>query len=271
MPRRFANERFMNSGDVVRISSNSFEKEEKIIKVRLSWGGYTYLDLSAIMLDENGRICMENNRPRIDDIVCFRSTIRWKPVSDDNMFEGKIYSDVSEAVRDRVCRNRIEYMLRCYPSSICGGVIGSHDELGQEGDSADDINEEAIYIRVDKIDMSQYSSVAIVATISLEDAKRGERFEDFSNLMVEFVEPAADGMDNKVIAGPYLLNNNELCDNGISRGGCTGICLGFIKCDEDGEWRFEATAKGYKLEHIRDEIGRDVVVVPIVTIANSFF
>ena len=269
MPRRFANERFMNSGDVVKLNFDHFD-EERIIKVRLSWGGYTYLDLSAIMLNEDGRICMENNRPRIDDIVCFRSTIRWKPVSDDNMFEGKIYSDVSEAVRDGVCKNRIGYMLRCYPSSICGGIIGSHDEQGQEGDSADDINEEAIYIRVDKIDMSQYSSVAIVATISLEDAKRGDRFEDISNPMVEFVEPAADGMDNKVIAGPYLLNNNERCDNGLSSGGCTGICLGFIKCDEDGEWYFEATAKGYELEHIKDDNGKEVAVSPIVTIANIF-
>ena len=270
MPRKFTNEQFMKSGDVVKISSDSFDKDERIIKVRLSWGGDTDLDLSAIMLDENGMIFVEDDKARIDDVVCFRSSIRWKPVSDDKMFEGKIYHNVSEAVKDKVCKNKKEYMERCYPSSICGGVIGSHDEQGQEGDSADDIHVEEIYIRVDKIDMSQYSSVAIVATISLDDVKKGDKFVDISDPMVEFVEPDADGMDNKVIAGPYLLNNNERCDNGLSRGECTGICLGFIKCDEDGEWYFEATAKGYELEHIKDDNGKEVAVVPLLTVANSF-
>lgn len=270
----FTNEDFIKSGDVVNISSDIFTKEERIIKVRLSWRGRYDLDLSAIMLDENGRLHTDEIEdengisivPRIDDVVCFRSTIRWKANSEENILEGKIYQNLKEAIKDKVCKTKREYSDEFYPVSICGGVIGPRDEQGDENDDTTVVHEEELYLRIDKIDLCEYSSVAIIATISLLDVKDGAKFADIASPKVEFFEPDNNDMEDKEIVPPYLLDRNNPDANIIPRRECTGICLGFFKWDENGELSFEATERGYRQKF--DENGG--AIVPIATVANSF-
>lgn len=249
----------IEKGDIFSFDEDIFAKpEEQIIKIEMEWKSNpsekTDLDISVIMLNENHNI---NNK---QDLVFFNSERRWQPSSpigseDFNPLDGK----VSLWTDDRPSfKNRIEWLEETLPLSIDNSVIGSWDDKGD--DDVTSSSQEQIHVLLNEIDVRRYRSIAIIASVALDQTKdeqgrtrflEGKKFGDVYNPIVRIY----NATDNKVLA-EYRLNNEHP--------DCDGICFGYIEYASE-KWQFIADEKGYK--GVRD--GK-YYRGGILQIANSF-
>lgn len=214
--------RTLSSGDI--FSFDDFVKPEfNVAKVVLTWETASEepdLDLAAIMLNNNGRVSKK------EDLVYFKSSRRWKPeLPMDSCEFDPLKGTVSEFEKDKQnFKNKEEWQAQTLPLSLDNSVIGSWDDRGD----TDGPSEERLHVRFKEIDTRNYSAVAIIATISMDDIQKGYTFKDVFNPIVKIL----DANDDRVLA-EYKLNENFQNSD--------GVCVGYLQFNNiKNSWEFEA-------------------------------
>lgn len=155
-----------------------FDKPE-ITKLRidLTWAG-TDLDICAFMLGNDGLIHEK------EDLVYFKSQLRWKTEKrflDPNFNPLKgTFSTWPEACKD--FKNQIKWMELTLPISSDGSVIGSWDDMADDGEDED--CGETMHVLLDEVDTSKYASIVFAAVVAKDRIIKGDRFEDAHNPVV---------------------------------------------------------------------------------------
>lgn len=256
-PENFEKKR-MKGGETVKFEPVTFEKHNfTIVKIKLNWEvasdsivDKVDLDIAAVLLNRNGNV------ERYEDLVFFGSGMpriigfedpetrripkyenidskkhrRWKtskPIgsADFDPLVGTI-SLLSEEVKHNVSKD--DWQKQTLPISLDNSVIGSWDDLGDDEGGC----EEQMYIRFKEISKN-YSSIAIVASVSYEDIREGKKFGDIYNPVITII----DANNNVELADFKLNNDHPECDS---------ICVGFVQFDPDtASWGFKANEKGY--------------------------
>ncbi len=177
------------------------------IKVELGWKGGD-LDASAFLLGEDGVIM------RDEDFVFYKSESRTEPF--DRMKFG----------------NKKKWRDDTRPMSFDGSVLGSFDDLGGEVEDDTDESDETIDVDLDNIDV-KIQEIIFVVTIYNRDGETGITFKDVIDPYIKIIN--AETEDQIV---QYKLAENF--------GSETGVEVGKLICNIEGEWEFEAVGKGYE-------------------------
>ncbi len=155
-----------------------FDKPELTkIRIDLTWVG-TDLDICAFMLGNDGMIHEK------EDVVYFNSQLRWKTKLEFNDPEfNPLEGDVSQwptACKD--FKNQFKWMEATLPISSDGAVIGSWDDMSDDGD--DEECGETMHVILDEVDTRKYSSIVFAAVVAKDRIKTGDTFEDAHNPVV---------------------------------------------------------------------------------------
>ena len=221
-----------NSGEVVPFNPEILRKGNPEIKVLLSWEGDADLDIAAFMLDRNGSL-----RGNAENLIFYNTERRWKPELD---FEDENYTPLRGKVSlwpasGTEFRNNDEWFFVTLPLSLDDSLIGARDNRGDDDDENEEItHEEELYVRLSKIDIRRYRSIAIVASIHQEDNEPPKKFSDIFNPLVNIYDA---GVNQKDIE--YQLNNANFAN-------CECVIVGFIKYNEvTSRWDYVTADKGY--------------------------
>ena len=130
----------------------------KTVKIDLIWAG-TDLDVCAFLLGDDGMIKIK------EDLVYFKSQRRWMPeppISDPEF--APLKGRVSRSWKEEGFKNPQKWMDATLPLSADDSVIGSWDDMADE-DGGDDDCGETMHVRLDEVDVSQYSSIVFAAVV----------------------------------------------------------------------------------------------------------
>ncbi len=123
--------------------------------------------------------------------------------------------------------NKRLWRKKTHPMSSDGSVMGSIDNTGDDEEDFD--RSEEMYVNLDKVDGS-VTEIILCTTVFPK-----EGYEDFGSVM----EPYISIVDE--------LSGEELCRYDLKEKfkNENAVEAGKLICDEEGEWSFEATGKGY--------------------------
>ncbi len=176
------------------------------IQVELGWKGGVDLDASTFLLGEDGVIL------RDEDFVYFKSENRSKP------FDRNEYG------------NKKKWREETRPMSFDGAVLGSIDETGDDADESDASNE-TIDVDLDSVD-GKITEIVFLVTIYNREEETGITFKEVIDPYIKIIDA-----DNGSDILQYKLSENFASE--------TGVVVGKLNCNIDGEWEFEAIGKGY--------------------------
>ena len=117
------------------------------------------------------------------------------------------------------------------PYSPCKGVIGSVDDLGDDGEEADGSGEEEADIYLKRLSKN-ISEVIIVASIYNEEGERKQNFGQARNSYIKIINS-----ENKQELAIYELDEDFSIE--------TAVEFGRIY-RKSGNWKFQAIGKGYR-------------------------
>lgn len=149
-----------------------FDKPElSNLRVDLTWTG-TDLDICAFLLGEDGLMHEKA------DLVYFNSQRRWKTSKEFNdeefnPLDGKV-SLWEDACSD--FKNKRKWMEATLPISQDNSVIGSWDDMDDDGDS--DECGETMHVLLDEVDTRKYRSIVFAAVVAKDRIAKGETFAD---------------------------------------------------------------------------------------------
>lgn len=195
----------LNKGDRFQL-----KKSEGLTKLQviLGWKGGADLDACAFLLNEDGVISNDA------DFVFYNSENREEEFDKQKFGKKKYWREHTR------------------PMSADGSVMGSIDDTGEGADDDDDENKkrsEEMYVNLDKVDGS-VTEIILCTTVYPK-----EGYENFGS-----------------VRNPYISIINEETGDELCRYDLkaefkneTAVEAGKLVCDEEGEWSFEATGKGY--------------------------
>jgi stress response protein SCP2 len=197
----------LNKGDRFKLlKSGGLTK----IQVELGWKGGD-LDASTFLLGEDGVILRDS------DFVYYNSENRTEPF-------------------DRIkFGNKKKWKKETRPMSFDGAVLGSLDDTGviiDEVDEEDEESNETIDVDLESIE-AKIQEIIFVVTIYNREGDSGITFKDVIDPYIKIIN--AETEDEIVV---YKLAENF--------GSETGVEVGKLICNIDGEWDFEAVGKGYE-------------------------
>lgn len=122
--------------------------------------------------------------------------------------------------------NKKSWRMKTRPMSTDGSVMGSIDDQGDGDDDDADASEE-MYVNLDKVDGS-VTEIVFCVTIFEETETFGSVNDPYISIINEET-------------------GDELCRYDLKEKfkNETAVEAGKLVCDEEGEWSFEATGKGY--------------------------
>ncbi len=122
--------------------------------------------------------------------------------------------------------NKKSWRMKTRPMSADGSVMGSIDDQGDGDDDDADASEE-MYVNLDKVDGS-VTEIVFCVTIFEEKETFGSVNDPYISIINEET-------------------GDELCRYDLKEKfkNETAVEAGKLVCDEEGEWSFEATGKGY--------------------------
>lgn len=122
--------------------------------------------------------------------------------------------------------NKKSWRMKTHPMSADGSVMGSIDDQGDGDDDDADASEE-MYVNLDKVDGS-VTEIVFCVTIFEETETFGSVNDPYISIINEET-------------------GDELCRYDLKEKfkNETAVEAGKLVCDEEGEWSFEATGKGY--------------------------
>lgn len=122
--------------------------------------------------------------------------------------------------------NKRLWRMKTHPMSSDGSVMGAIDDTGDDEDDAADASEE-MYVNLDKVDGS-VTEIVFCVTIYEEKTTFGSVNDPYISIINEET-------------------GDELCRYDLKEKfkNETAVEAGKLICDEEGEWSFEATGKGY--------------------------
>lgn len=177
------------------------------IQVELGWKGGD-LDASTFLLGEDGVILRDN------DFVFYNSESRTEPF-------------------DRIkFGNKKKWKGLTRPMSFDGAVLGSLDDTGDDIDDDASESNETIEVDLESVD-GKIQEIIFVVTIYNREGDTGITFKDVKDPYIKIIN--ADTEDEII---RYKLAENF--------GTETGVEVGKLICNIDGEWDFEAVGKGYE-------------------------
>jgi stress response protein SCP2 len=178
------------------------------IQVELGWKGGD-LDASAFLLGEDGEILRDS------DFVFYNSDNRTVP------FDRAEFG------------NKRKWKEKTRPMSFDGSVLGSFDDTGSEEIEEDsDESDETIDVDLDSVD-GKIQEIVFVVTIYNRAGDTGITFKDVIDPYIKIINAESE---EDIVS--YKLAENF--------GSETGVEVGKLICNIDGEWDFEAVGKGYE-------------------------
>ncbi len=207
-----------------------FDKQELTkLRVDLTWSRslrtheLTDLDVCAFLLDKNGLMCER------EDLVYFDSRLRWKPAKpfDDPEFN-PIVGEFSKWPAPGF-RNPFKWKEKTLPISADGGVIGSWDDIGVDGDEGG----EQMHVLLEEIDVLKHQSIVLAAVVAKDKIEEGETFADAHDPVVTIYNAETD----EIIAEYKLASDFP---------GKDAVCFAKLEYNEDTFlWTFIPLAEGY--------------------------
>ena len=193
----------LNKGQTFRLEKDSGLSN---IKVTLGWKAGADLDACAFLLGEDG-VITDNA-----DFVFYNSENREKKFSREEF------------------KNKKNWRALTRPMSADGSVLGSLDDLGEEGDEGEDDASEEMTINLDKVG-ANITEIIFCVTIY-----HGEE----------------EGVSFGKVRDPYIAIEDEdageeLCRYNLKESFSTetAVVAGSLIVDEEGEWKFKAEGQGY--------------------------
>lgn len=163
-----------------------FDKPELTkIRIDLTWAG-TDLDICALMLGNDGMI-----HEKVD-LIYFNSQLRWKTEKDfnDDNFDPMKGSFSQWPAASKDFKNPRKWMEATLPISADGAVIGSWDDMSDEGD--DEECGETMHVILDEVDTRKYSSIVFAAVVAKDRIAAGETFADAHDPIVSIYNAETD-------------------------------------------------------------------------------
>lgn len=209
----------------------------KTVKIDLIWAG-TDLDVCAFLLGDDGMIKIK------EDLVYFKSQRRWMPeppISDPGF--DPLKGRISRSWKEEGFKNPQKWMDATLPLSADDSVIGSWDDMADE-DGGDDDCGETMHVRLDEVDVSQYSSIVFAAVVAKDRIQKGESFADAHDPVARIYNADED----------ELIAEYKLADQFPGK---DAVCFGRMVYDEESMmWKFEPMADAYNggMEFLATEI-----------------
>lgn len=208
------------------------------VRIDLIWAG-TDLDICAFVLGKDGMIQERS------DLVYFNSQLRWKPAKDFSAEDfdplvGK-FSRWPEASSE--FKNPRKWMEATLPISSDGAVIGSWDDMADDGDEGSECGE-TMHVLLDEVDTRKHSSIVFAAVVAKDRIAAGETFADAHDPIVNIYNAETDEL-----VAEYKLAS--------SFPGKDAVC--FAKMDFNTMtmmWNFTPLADGYKggMQYLATEV-----------------
>jgi len=177
------------------------------IKVELGWKGGD-LDASAFLLGEDGVIL------RDADFVFYKSENRTEPF-DRNKFG-----------------NKKKWRDETRPMSYDGSILGSFDDVGDDVAADSDESDETIDVDLDNVD-GKILEIIFAVTIYNREGDTGITFKDVIDPYIKIIDAESE---SQIVQ--YKLAEKFGME--------TGVEVGKLLCNIEGEWEFEAVGKGYE-------------------------
>lgn len=197
----------------------NFGKSDDLSKIRidLTWEGDADLDVCAFLVGDDGILTNK------EDFVFYNSDMRWRPVSEDNVTEGKI-----ELFDIATHRTKKAWKSMTVPVSADTSVIGSPDVAGDDDGGK---NCETMHVVLDRVGV-KIRAIIFGAAIYTGSGDENVTFGSVKN--------------------PAILVTNEetgesLCHFNIKDNFAdeTALEAGRILLNDEGEWEFEPMGTGY--------------------------
>ena len=163
-----------------------FDKPELTkIRIDLTWAG-TDLDICALMLGNDGMI-----HEKVD-LIYFNSQLRWKTEKDfnDDNFDPMKGSFSQWPAASKDFKNPRKWMEATLPISADGAVIGSWDDMSDDGDEEE--CGETMHVILDEVDTRKYSSIVFAAVVAKDRIAAGETFADAHDPIVSIYNAETD-------------------------------------------------------------------------------
>lgn len=163
-----------------------FDKPELTkIRIDLTWAG-TDLDICALMLGNDGMI-----HEKVD-LIYFNSQLRWKTEKNfnDDKFNPMKGSFSQWPAASKYFKNPRKWMEATLPISSDGAVIGSWDDMSDDGDEEE--CGETMHIILDEVDTRKYSSIVFAAVVAKDRIAAGETFADAHDPIVSIYNAETD-------------------------------------------------------------------------------
>ncbi len=177
------------------------------IKVELGWKGGD-LDASAFLLGDD--VVISENA----DFVYYNSENRTEP------FDRSKFG------------NKKKWKEETRPMSFDGAVLGSIDDVGDDIDEDSDESDETLDVDLDSVS-GKIQEIVFVVTIYNREGDTGITFKDVIDPYIKIINT-----DTEEDIIQYKLAERF--------GTETGVEVGRLICNIEGEWEFEAIGKGYE-------------------------
>lgn len=225
--------------DVELFLPNDVAKQAlKTLRVDLSWVPLNEkgedLDVCAFMLNKEGKLTCK------EDLVYFNSKRRWmtdKEFNDPEFdpLEGKVslWEDEKVAFRGRVRA----WLDRTLPLSLDDAVIGSWDDMADDGDDENTEYGETLHVKIEDIDTTRYQRIVVAAALAEDKVATGGTFSDVTNAVVS-VSDAEKPEGTKPLVSYKLASQFP--------GKCT-VCFAELVYDEDNFiWQIKPMSDSYQ-------------------------
>lgn len=184
------------------------EKESGLskIKVELGWKGGD-LDASSFLLGEDGVIIQDQ------DFVYYNSENRTEPFDRTKFGNKKKWKELTR------------------PMSKDGSVLGSLDDTGDDNDDDSSESNETIEVDLENVD-GKIQEIIFVVTIYNREGDSGITFKEVIDPYIRIIDATTE----------MQILQYKLAETFATE---TGVEVGKLICNIDGDWEFEAVGKGY--------------------------